>query len=465
MMVGAGMFSPARAQMIPDNAVFYHAIRSPWSNSYNPALFPKNSSWYVTTAKTSLQLSIPLSYNDLGLQIDPVRNVTVLNVNDLLDRLRSTGCNFYNNSDLNLFGFGFTLLEHVHVSASAGVKSLSSFNIPLGLIDFLTQGNLNETGHIDFGEKDIFSNQNFAYVSLGAAVKLPFIPLTLGARVNVLDGIAALSVDNLSLDLTTAEDVSSIRLTSDYMIHSAGGFKFKRTEGGSFAFDMEHLKDFVPLNIGFTVDLGAKYNVGVFDFSVSLLDVGPGIKWKQSPTVYFPKQKDVSISFEGIDLSTLVTNGTVDTSFIGRLKDSLLAMIDYSQEESEYWHSIPTRLYAGVSASLGQFLRVGYLLQGQFYNGIFNSHHSEKSHHAFNNTLSAHINLFNWLELSVANSFSSDGRGIKYIEWFNPGIALTFSPGRRMQFFAALEYLSSTHLRELKSAHFMFGINVVGLRN
>ena len=330
-MVGAGMFSPARAQMIPDNAVFYHAIRSPWSNSYNPALFPKNSSWYVTTAKTSLQLSIPLSYNDLGLQIDPVRNVTVLNVNDVLDRLRSTGCNFYNNSDLNLFGFGFTLLEHVHVSASAGVKSLSSFNIPLGLIDFLTQGNLNETGHIDFGEKDIFSNQNFAYVSLGAAVKLPFIPLTLGARVNVLDGIAALSVDNLSLDLTTAEDVSSIRLTSDYMIHSAGGFKFKRTEGGSFAFDMEHLKDFVPLNIGFTVDLGAKYNVGVFDFSVSLLDVGPGIKWKQSPTVYFPKQKDVSISFEGIDLSTLVTNGTVDTSFIGRLKDSLLAMIDYSQ--------------------------------------------------------------------------------------------------------------------------------------
>jgi hypothetical protein len=158
-------------------------------------------------------------------------------------------------------------------------------------------------------------------------------------------------------------------------------------------------------------------------------------------------------------------SGTVDTSFIGRLKDSLLAMIDYSQEESEYWHSIPTRLYAGVSASLGQFLRVGYLLQGQFYNGIFNSHHSEKSHHAFNNTLSAHINLFNWLELSVANSFSSDGRGIKYIEWFNPGIALTFSPGRRMQFFAALEYLSSTHLRELKSAHFMFGINVVGLRN
>jgi len=461
LFVGAALITPASAQRITDNAVFYHSIRSPWSNSYNPALFPKSSGWYTTTAKTSLQLSMPLSYEELNIQYDPERNVSVLNINDLLTQLRATGCNFYNNNDINLLGLGFTKGESLHFTASAGMKTLTSFNVPLGFIDFITQGNLNESGHVQFGAKDVFSNQIFAYASVGAAFKLPIIPLTVGGRINILDGISAISIDNLDIDLHTKEDVSVMRLTSDYLMHVAGAAQIKKNEDGQYDFSLENLKGMVPMNFGFTFDLGAKFEISIWDFSLSIVDLGPGIRWSQNPTAIVPKQKDISISFSGVDLSSLMNQGTVDTSFLGRFKDSLMAMIDYTQEESGYWYSIPTRMYAGVSASVAEFLRVGYLFQGQWYNGWGNNHRSDTNHFACNNTMSAHFNLFNWLELSVVNSFSFDGHSFSLL---NPGLAITVSPGQRTQIFAAIEYLSNMNPEKIKAAHIMFGVNVVGLR-
>ncbi len=458
MLIGAAV-TPAQAQRITDNAVFYHSIRSPWSNTLNPALFPKNSGWYVTTAKTSLQLALPFSYQDLNIQYDASRDVSVLNVNDLLTYFRDNGCNFYNNNDVNLLGFGFTVKDNLHFSVSAGVKTLTSFNVPLGVLDFITQGNINETNHAQFGAKDIFNNQIFAYASVSAAFKLPMIPLTVGGRLNILDGVSAITVDDISLDLHTSDDVSMMRLTSDYMMHVAGAAQLSKNDNGKYEFSIDKV---VPMNLGYTFDLGAKYELGLFDFSLSLVDLGPGIKWKQNPTAIVPKNKDVAITFDGVDFSSAISQGTVDTSFIGRLKDSLMAMIDYTEEESSYWYSVPTRMYAGVSASLGELVRVGYLFQGQWYNGWFNNHRSDTNHFACNNTLSAHLNVFNWMEISVVNSFTYDGNKLTPL---NPGMAITLSPGKRAQFFAAIEYLSSLNPEKMKAVHFMFGINLVGLRD
>ena len=460
-MVGLG--SPVAAQQITENAVFYHSIRSPWSNDLNPALFPAESGWYVTTAKTGVQLSLPLSYKDFGLQYDPERDVTVLNLNHVLDQLRINGCYFGHNTDVNLLGFGFTIRDNLHVTASAGVKYLTSFTVPLGVIDMLTEGNLNESHHIEFGATDIFSGQMYAYAALGAAFKLPLFPLTVGARVRVMDGLMAGAVDNLSIDLATSEDVSRIQLTSDYLIHTAGIGKVNFSSESGFSFELEDLKKFLPQNFGYTFDIGAKLKVNIFDLSMSILDIGPGIHWTQNPITIVPKQQDVTITFDGIDLRTLLTNGTIDTSFLSRFKDSALAMIDYTTEESDYWYSVPTRLYLGASASVGKLLKVGYLLQGQWYNGWFNNHNTDSNPFAFNNTLSAHFNLFNWLEISVANSITRDANN--NWSWGNPGCAITLSPGRRLQLFASLEYVSSMRLTEIKAAHVMFGINMVGLKD
>ena len=71
------------------------------------------------------------------------------------------------------------------------------------------------------------------------------------------------------------------------------------------------------------------------------------------------------------------------------------------------------------------------------------------------------LNIFNWLELAAANSFTYDGNHFAFL---NPGASVTVGLGGRFQLFASVEYLSSLYLTELKSAHVVFGINMVGLK-
>ena len=46
LLTGLAWNTPMQAQQITDNAVFYHSIRSPWSNYLNPALFPSEDNSY-----------------------------------------------------------------------------------------------------------------------------------------------------------------------------------------------------------------------------------------------------------------------------------------------------------------------------------------------------------------------------------------------------------------------------------
>lgn len=459
----------AQAQRITDNGIFYHSFRSPWSNSYNPALFPNKSGGYFTTAKTDINLDLPLSYKDLGLQYDPERDVTILNVNDVVNNLIDNGCHLGVSTDLNVLGFGFTVKNKLHISASAGVRIDGSANVPLGLLELVSEGNINsnEMNSINFGAENILNLQAYGYASVSAALKLPVLPLTVGARVNVLDGLVSAAVDNLSVDLRTSDDISKMTLTSDYRLHLAGLPTIE---------DLEDLKDIdfsnidiknilsefkFPTNFGFTFDLGAKASLGMFDLSMSIKDLGPGIHWTYNPIAIVPKTRDITISFDGVELSTLLTNGEIDTSFISNFKDSLLAMIDYTEVEEDFWYSMPTHMYIGASAHLGDFLRVGYLFQGLWHNGWFSNHHVSGTPFACNNTLSANLNFFNWLELGVANSFTYDGTNFTA---FNPGASLTVGLGGKFQLFAAVEYVSSIYLAEIKAAHVLFGINIVGLK-
>lgn len=453
-----------QAQLITDNALFYHSFRSPWSNSFNPALFPSQSGGYFTTAKTDVNVNLPLSYSDLGLQYDPQRDVTVLNLNPIIDNLIDNGCRGAVNADVNILGCGFTVKEAVHISASVGVRVDANFNVPTGLLELISRGNINETGigQIDFGAQNILTTQAYGYASLSAAFKVPVLPLTIGARVNILDGIVTASADNLSVSLTTPEDISSLTLATDYQLHLAGIPTLENLEELK-DLDLDNiLKNFkFPLNLGFTFDLGAKAKLGIFDLSMSVKDLGPGIHWSYNPFTIVPKTRDITLSFDGIDLSTLLTNGRIDTSFISTYKDSLLAMIDYTTEEEDYWYSMPTHLYLGASASLGKIFRVGYLFQGLWQNGWFSNHNVSTSPFACNNTLSAHLNLANWLELAVANSFTYDGSNFAFL---NPGASITMSFAKKYQIFASIEYASSIYLTELKAAHIIFGINIVGLK-
>lgn len=439
-----------RGQRICDNTIFYHSFQSPLGSEQNPTFFPTNSRWYVALPKVGLDLALPMSYNDFGLTYDPSRDMTVFNVNNFIDKLNSGKCSFRVNSDVNVLGFGVKLAEYATLHVSSGVRLATCLNVPTGLLSFIEQGNAGENKHFEFGSDHILSAQAYGYISLGGSWRLPELPISLGARVNVLDGIQSVTVDNLTLDLITEDDISAVQMRADYLAHTAGLLNIGCDDSNRYSINPS-LK--MPNNIGVSYDVGARAKLGIFDLSVSLLDLGRGMFWKDSPMTIKPKTQTTTITFDGIDLTPMMDGGPVDTSFMSRFMDSINSLIDYTTAEKNFWSTTPTKLYAGVSATLMNMLRVGYLLHGEWEKGGI------KTTFRCNNTLSAHVNLMDWLEVSVANSFTYDGASF---DAFNPGVSVIISAASRIQMYLAAEYISNLYLTELKAAHVMVGLNIVG---
>ena len=436
-------------QSLSDNGIFYHTFTSPWSTSLNPAMFPKTASWYMTLPRVNVDLSLPFSYKDMDLRYDPERDATIFNVSNLLEKLNERKCRFSFNTDAEVLGFGFSLGSHLHLTLNAGVKGTGIVTLPVEVTRLLTEGNLSGDRHLELGTTSIAHAMAYGYASVGMSYEFNELPLTLGGRLNVLDGIAIASVDNLTLDLTTAQDTSNIHVMLDYMAHSAGMFyAFKDTNdqiafGSSMAF---------PNNYGFTFDLGAKYSFSNLEISASILDLGPGITWKEHTTTFIPKEGKVEFDYDGFDVLSFE-----DSTYFNRYTDSLLNKINYTTDTLPFTYAPPTKVYIGLSYSILNTLRVGYLFHGEWEGGWFNRNASGLFR--CNNTLSAHFNLFDWIELGAANSFSFDGENFSI---FNPGAFVSINLGQTFQIYAAVDYISSFYVTEMRAAHAYLGINIFG---
>lgn len=445
-----------RAQRLGSNDVFFHSFRSPLATRLNPAAFPDSSKWYVTLPRVDAGLTMPVSYNDFGLQYDASRDTTVFNINDFLNTLDSCGSQFNINADVDLIGFGFKV-GRLSFNAATGVRVTSGLCVPLGATQLVTDGNVASETPIEMGCENFFNIQAFGHISLGAAYALPQIPLTVGGRVNLLDGLATLSANDLSMKLTTSDGGQMMQVSADYLMHMAGMAYLEENADGEMelAYDTVSFSNLPAPNWGCTFDLGATYQLGNVKLSASLLDIGPGVHWTKHPSTIVPKHQNATLSFDGLDLSSLLTNGSLDTAFASNLKDSLLSLVDYQTEYTDFWAGVPTRIYVGASYSLGKLLRVGYLLHGEWDRGLFDKHSTFRC----NNTLSATANLFDWFDLTLANAVSFDG---SKADFFNPGISASLNIGRVVQMYLALDYVSNIYATDLKAARFFLGLNIVG---
>lgn len=438
-----------KAQSLSDNGIFYHTFTSPWSTSLNPAMFPKTADWYITLPRVNADLSLPFSYKELDLHYDPERNATIFNVSNLLEKLNERKCRLSFNTDAEVLGFGFSLGSHLHLTLNAGVKGTGIVTLPVELTRMLTEGNLSGDWHLELGTTSIAHAMAYGYASVGMDYQFDGIPLTLGGRLNVLDGIAIASVDNLTIDLTTAQDTSNIHVMLDYMAHSAGmAYAFKDTNN-RIAFGSELA---FPKNFGFTFDLGAKFSFSNLEVSASILDLGPGITWKEHTTTFTPKDGKVAFDYDGIDLIALQ-----DSLYFKNFTDSLINKVKYKTDTLPFTYAPPTKVYLGASYSLLNTLRVGYLFHGEWEGGWFNRNASGLFR--CNNTISLHFNLFDWVELSAANSFSFDGENFSF---FNPGAFVSINLGKSFQIYAAVDYISSFYVTEMRAAHAYLGINIFG---
>lgn len=446
----------SQGQTIETNDIFYHSFRSPWAVQSNPALFPKNASFYITLPQIDFSIGSPVNYNELGLSYNSQTGKSYLNLNTLVDNIDKSGTGVTPNVDVNLLGVGFRAGKHLHFTLDAGLHVSGVLYVPTEITKLL-EGNIDESGEgqaVSIEVNKVSNIISYANTSLGVSYDIGTIPLTVGICGNVLFGLEYVSISKMQLNILTAPDLNSMSATADYLGQTAGlGYLTKNSDGKT---ELEYNLAF-PSSIGFTLDFGAHYKLKDFDFSLSMLNIGPGITWKDNVYQIVPKDPDNVFTFYGVDASMESNGINIDTATLSSLGDSLIKSIDFKTPGySQFTTALPTKIYAGVSYTFKNWVRAGYLFHGEFLNGL-----KKGSTFVCNNTLSIHGNLYDWLEIGVANSFTFDGGKA---DFFNPGISASINLGRVFQITAAVDYVSSLYATQVKSAHVLFGLSIVGYK-
>ena len=467
MLVFVAASISVRAQLFSSNDINYHSFRSPMVNKLNPAAFPVNSKFYVTFPRYDIDLSLPLGYSDV---ITPHPDGAVIRIDSVMDKItygKQMRARFGFNLQLDLPGFGFKTKKDLYFNFGWGLKLNTTLTLPLNTLRLLSDGNFGEYGRegditdINLGDDNILRLQAYLHYSLGFAMKIPNTNATVGLRLNLLHGIQMLSIDRLGLHLITDSANTRLAAATEFYAYTSGiaplvndskGLRlntdmFETSDIGSL------IKQVIPKSMGFTFDLGAKYEWNNFVFSASILDLGPGIHWTQNPIQISSKGND-TVSFYGLNLNRIIADGEVDTSYTNSLTDSLMRLLDTSISSEKFWYAIPTKVYLGASYSLNNMLRVAALFHSEFEPAkqgklIFRQ----------NTTLSLHFSLYDWLELAAANSFTFDG---KRPDFFSPAASISFNIGRVFQLYFTLDYLSDMRVTKMKAAHFYLGANIVG---
>ena len=261
------------------SSLLYGSSRNPLANSTNPAFFPRNSRGYLSLPTVSIGLNSPLSYASI-FHYDSTDDKTHINLNNLLDTM-SNGEKLRFNTGIYPIGLGLNF-NKFFITVSTEAKVDVRFSLPEGIVTFLNEGNYGYTGPdnaIELLDGDLISARVYAEAALGFGYRITD-RLTVGGRLKMLAGLMDLSNGGSSITLTTAPDYSSMTANMNLNLNYAGLMSINYDSvSGKTTMDFNAG---MPKSMGFNMDLGARYATDLFDVSASILDLGPGIHWKDN---------------------------------------------------------------------------------------------------------------------------------------------------------------------------------------
>lgn len=462
-----------KAQGLERNDIMYNMYSLPQSNQLNPAFFQKYRSAYISLIGINTSMGMPIAYKDIQFTYDQENDKYRINLYDLSSKLDNDK-SIHFGLNVDIFGFGFRTDKFFITFNSSAVADVA-FYFPSGLASILHDGFADRIGVENAAE---ISTSQMLHVTAYERYSLGFgyyvnQNLTVGAHFNLLNGIMNMNIEDTRIGLYATDDAYST-------IHA--DLNYRMVRGGCLDFSLASKKDnsnnnnggngnnnndegsevkfnHTFNNTGFTFDLGASYKLGDFTFSGSIIDLGPGIHWVDNVKAVEPKRK--SVDFNGGNFGGLVDNGQVNNEFGNSLVDSLSEMFMTKDVEStEYWYSVPTKIFLGAGYDFNRFLRANLLFHGEWDRGLITAGKGfdlGNGHFRCNTSLSATFNVAGWVELSVANAFAFDGEDGSL---FNPGVGITLSPANTIQFFLMADYISSFYAVEEKATNIHFGFNV-----
>ncbi|MEZ5040730.1 MAG: DUF5723 family protein [Saprospiraceae bacterium] len=346
---------PAMAQQELSTPFF----RELWqANRTNPALFPDQKYVLGLPGIYNNLLVTNITYNDLVTEREGQK---VINVNQAIDLLEANNL-IRENLDIETISFGVKLGK-LHLNLGHALKYNGFLAYPKTLPQLVWQGNAQFIGQtVPFGPDLHFLG--YHEFSAGAAYQLlPF--LTVGGKVKYLSGIGDISTPNTDLRLTTSDDIYQLKLNADYVVNSSGTLQYDGYDDLAFNFQFGNFESdqMFSTNTGLAFDLGAHLTFGKLDFSISVLDIGGRIDWKEDVRNYSLQGE---YEYQGLD----VAQGILDNqSELGNAIDSLKDVYQPIETSREYSTDIPLRSYLSVGYQMSDQIRLGALFYTENYRG------------------------------------------------------------------------------------------------
>ena len=440
----AAIMTLAMAASAQTSSIIYGSSRNPLMNSVNPAFFPSRTRAYLSLPSVNLDFNSPLAYSSI-FKYDTAANNYYINANSLLDSLSDNG-NIRLSTNVHAIGFGLDF-DRFFLTLSTQARLDFGFEMPSGLVTFLNEGNYGHTGddYIDLIDGNLITARAYAEAAIGFGIRVTD-RLTVGARAKVLMGYLDLSNNGSSARIYTDSNYTSLTGVSNINMNLTSIADIQKDANGNYTFNTG---SYMSKNTGINFDLGVHYETDLFELSASIIDLGPGIHWTDGIQRVISKGGSNSFTFSGVDATSLMQGGELDSTYMQQLLDSLKTLTEFELVDGgeDYWTTIPTKVNLGGMVHLSTGVSVGAHFHGEF---------SSLGNYT-NTSLLARVNIHDWVEIVASASVLSNNG---HMDWFNPGFGISLTPFRTFQIYAILDYISNIYLVDAKQVNLSVGLNL-----
>ncbi|PID88388.1 MAG: hypothetical protein CSB06_00510 [Bacteroidia bacterium] len=287
-----------------------------------------------------------------------------------------------------LVHLGVDIGNDFYLSFGAGIKAYEHFGYPKDLIEIRHGNYRSDNSPVAFEFRQEL--RIFSEIYLGISKRInPNI--TIGGRLKYIGGTADLSTKKMKIDWHTETHPDSIyNWHFDTDVHARGSmpvpWEMKKDEDGNFTGDLEieDLDEMEPSewaktlifgkNPGMGVDLGAE--VSLLDnqllLSASVVDLG-FVRWKSNAKSLINQG---IFEFSGLKADTIIDNIFTEKKdaksegdqLFEELKDSIRSQFTPVERDEAYTTGLPTKMYFGAGYQPLDWLNIGLLYRGAFYN-------------------------------------------------------------------------------------------------
>ena len=349
------------------NVMYY--MNLPQSHLLNPALRPSNSFYLGLPAITGIDLNLNnnfIGFSDVfmkGQSSDSV--ITFLhpdsNIDDFIKKIKNIN---YLAPDVNiqLFGLGFSAGKDLYIFLDVIDRIEAKVSFPGDLIKLGLLGNEQFLGDkIDLTGLGVGAKY-FREYGLGFSKKFTN-KLRIGAKVKLLNGIAAVSINNKALSVTVGNDYSHT-INADVSVNISGPVNVTLNPDNSIkditTNDIKDVPGFLlnSSNMGLGLDIGAVYEItNQLKVSGSLIDFGY-IRWKSNVTSLNAKSE---FKFSGFNVEDVVNGTKTFDELAQEMVDSLKNSFKINKDNSAFTTFLPTGINLGASYNLTKNISVGLL--------------------------------------------------------------------------------------------------------